>query len=187
MRRVQAVALDLFEARGFGGVTIEEIAAASEVSAPTVYRHFRTKERIVLWDEYDALIFAAVTPRTRDQTLLDTLAFALSRAIESVYAADADRILRRARLIGTEPALREANGSALATMRDGVTRSLLRSRACRDELEAEVVAGAVVVALEAATGRWAQANGRKPLGGFVRRALSRLSVLTRSPTLRGQR
>ena len=53
MYRIQSVALDLFEARGFEDVTVEEIAEASEVSPSSVYRYFGTKEQIVLWDEYD--------------------------------------------------------------------------------------------------------------------------------------
>jgi len=50
MRRVQEVALDLFDARGFESVSIEEIARAAEVSPSSIYRYFGTKEQIVLYD-----------------------------------------------------------------------------------------------------------------------------------------
>ncbi|HEY7594201.1 MAG TPA: helix-turn-helix domain-containing protein, partial [Actinophytocola sp.] len=40
MRTIQEQALDLFDARGFDAVTIEEIAAAAEVSPSSVYRYF---------------------------------------------------------------------------------------------------------------------------------------------------
>jgi AcrR family transcriptional regulator len=178
MRRVQAAALDLFEKRSFSRVTIEEVAAAAEVSAPTVYRHFGTKEQLVLWDEYDPLIFAAVTEVGSGRTLLETLSASLSRAIESVYAADADRIRRRARLMRAEPALRQANASALAAMRDGLARSLSAAGICEDEFEAEVIAGAVASTLETAVRHWEKSKGKKPLCPFVTDALQRLRRLT---------
>lgn len=60
MRTIQERALDLFDERGFDAVTIEEIAAAAEVSASSVYRYFGTKERIVVADEFDRMSQAAL-------------------------------------------------------------------------------------------------------------------------------
>ena len=51
--RIVAAALDVFAARGFGGATVGDIAAAAEVSTGNVYRYYPTK---------DAL-FAATVPR----------------------------------------------------------------------------------------------------------------------------
>ena len=54
MRTIQERALDLFDARGFDAVTIEEIAAAAEVSPSSVYRYFGTKEGLIVADEFDS-------------------------------------------------------------------------------------------------------------------------------------
>ena len=56
MRRIQEVALGLFDERGYGSVAIEQIAEASEVSPSSVYRYFGTKEQLVLWKEFDPVI-----------------------------------------------------------------------------------------------------------------------------------
>src|SRR6187431_1014357 len=55
MRTIQERALDLFDERGFDAVTIEEIAAAAEVSPSSVYRYFGTKEGLIVADEFDTM------------------------------------------------------------------------------------------------------------------------------------
>lgn len=54
MRTIQERALDLFDERGFDAVTIEEIAAAAEVSPSSVYRYFGTKEGLIVADEFES-------------------------------------------------------------------------------------------------------------------------------------
>src|SRR5215217_9659237 len=54
-RTIQECALDLFDERGFADVTIEEIAAAAEVSPSSVYRYFGTKEGLLVADEFDSM------------------------------------------------------------------------------------------------------------------------------------
>src|SRR6188768_168311 len=55
MRTIQDRALDLFDERGFAAVTIEQVAAAAEVSPSTVYRLFGTKEGLLVADEFDVM------------------------------------------------------------------------------------------------------------------------------------
>lgn len=45
---VSATAISLFLARGFDRVSVADIAAATEISKPTLFRYFRSKEDLVL-------------------------------------------------------------------------------------------------------------------------------------------
>ncbi|QES47120.1 TetR family transcriptional regulator [Streptomyces venezuelae] len=47
-RHLAATALELFLERGFEAVSVADVAAAAEVSKPTLFRYFPTKEDLVL-------------------------------------------------------------------------------------------------------------------------------------------
>jgi AcrR family transcriptional regulator len=47
-RTIQASALRLFETQGYERTTVEQIAAAAEISTTTFYRYFPTREDVVL-------------------------------------------------------------------------------------------------------------------------------------------
>jgi AcrR family transcriptional regulator len=187
MRRVQARALDLFERRGFEEVTIEEIAAGSDVSPPTVYRHFGTKEGLVLWDEYDPMLFAAVADRLSSATVIESVRGGLVQALDRIYAKDSARILRRARLLAQYPALAAANVGQLLALRRGMASLFLEAAACRDALDADVTAAAIVATLEVAVDHWVAAGGKTPLRQFFDAALRRLSTFAASPGKRAAR
>lgn len=59
--RISDVALRLFEQRGFDEVTVNEVAAAAGVSHMTVFRHFATKEDLVVADPFDPIMAAIVS------------------------------------------------------------------------------------------------------------------------------
>lgn len=56
---IQHEALRLFRLQGYDETTVEQIAEAAEVSPSTLFRYFRSKEDLVLTDDYDPLIIEA--------------------------------------------------------------------------------------------------------------------------------
>jgi AcrR family transcriptional regulator len=58
--KLQACALELFTTQGYDATTVEQIAAAAGVSHMTFFRHFPTKESVLVEDPYDPLVAAAV-------------------------------------------------------------------------------------------------------------------------------
>jgi len=177
MRRVQAAALDLFEARSFGAVTVEEIAARAGVGPATVYRNFGTKERVVLWDDYDPRWMEAIAARLPSDQPLVAVRDALLSGLDRVYGEDRERILRRTRLVMAEPSLTAAAASDHRTLVAALAQAFESKRAFGGGLEREVAAGAIASALEAAVLRWAKGNGARSLRHYLERAFERLATL----------
>jgi AcrR family transcriptional regulator len=185
MRHVQLTALGLFEARGFDAVTIEKVASRALVSAPTIYRHFGTKEALVIWDEYDPVLLRRLAERLRVDALGDAIREAIVRPLDRIYATEASRILRRVRLVENHPGLRAAAASSLGGLRSEMARTFVSAGVCREPLEADVIAGATTTALEIAVDHWARAGGKRPLRRFIERSLRllrRFAETTSAPT-----
>ena len=83
-----SVGKELFAARGYEAVTVEEIAAAAEVSKPVVYEHFGGKEglyAVIVDREMQALLKSITDSLTSEQPriLLEQAATALFNYIEN--------------------------------------------------------------------------------------------------------
>lgn len=93
LSELEAVALRLFEERGFGDVTVEEIASVAGISARTFYRYFPTKEDVLQLriDRRSEALRLALSERPTDEPPLRSLRLAL----ESVQAAEDPVVVRR--------------------------------------------------------------------------------------------
>jgi AcrR family transcriptional regulator len=99
---LEAVALRLFDARGFDAVTIEEIAAEAQVSVRTFYRYFPAKEAVLQLriDARTTALRAALSERPVDESPVHSLRLALT---EVVQAEDLDRLRRWTAVIAATP------------------------------------------------------------------------------------
>ena len=137
MLRIQAVALGMFEERGFDDVTVEEIAEASDVSASSVYRYFGTKEEIVLWDEYDVGQEDLLTAAVADEVPLEGLRRIILAALGAMSADDVALVRRRVTLLMTTPALEQAATAHTYGAAELIGRQLA-ARLGRPEVDLEV-------------------------------------------------
>lgn len=176
MHHIQQTAMDLFDEHGFDAITIEQVAAAADVSPSTIYRYFRTKEGLVLRDEYDEQVIATVLARLDT----DDLATAARHAIEVVadphFIADFDLSLRRTKLWLETPAIRTAGYALIAEYVDLLAQAFAEIRRGRVPLEdARVLMSALIWGMMAAIENWWLADGREPLDEHMRRAVAVLT------------
>jgi AcrR family transcriptional regulator len=82
------VALERFEARGFDGTTVEEIAAAAEVAPRTFFRYFPTKASVLFADHPEELarIRATLATRSPGETVIDVVRRAVLEEIGKAVA-----------------------------------------------------------------------------------------------------
>lgn len=108
-RAIAAVALELAIEHGPDAITVDDIAAAADVSTRTVFNHFGTKDEAILGidPERRAELAAEVLARPAEETPLDALRSVLADAMTGTD--DVGRLwLARARLLQDHPQLRSA-------------------------------------------------------------------------------
>lgn len=175
MRTVQAAALRLFSKRGFAEVTVEEIATEAGVGPATVYRNFGSKERVILWDEYDPVLFRCISGHLHGATPLDAIRDGFIEALDEVYRQDAARILRRARLIRSTPALLAAAAADMTALCQAL--SDLLAPVLPNAFRRTIMAAAVVGTLNASIDRWIDEKGKTPLAKILKKAFEELGSL----------
>jgi AcrR family transcriptional regulator len=175
MRHVQEVALGLFISRGFDAVTVEEVARAAEVGVASIFRNFGTKERLVLWDEYDPLLLGALEKQLEKKAPLAALSASLEESLDEVYERDHRRVLRRSDLMAKTPALLAAARAELHSLREGLDGALRRH--VPDAFERELTSAVFLATLEVSVERWRKERGRRPLRDVLREAFRHVARL----------
>ena len=172
MRRIQDVALDLFDDEGYSSVTIERVAAAADVSPSSVYRYFGTKEQIVLWDEYDPVWIEPLREEIRSQPPLAALKRATEVLLAGPMTTDEEYVRRRTRLIMSEPSIEAASALALSEAAEliGNTVSEALDREHGD-LEIQILSHAFVGAITGAIHHWYESGFATPLADILRQVL----------------
>lgn len=155
--RIVAAGLDLFGERGFDGVTMGELAAAAGVSERTVYRHFPTKEDVVLDRAELGGFVAALYQAPWDVHPLDALVPTMRAAAMALPDHELDR--RRTELVLRTPSLHAAWITALADIeRDLVPWFAGRIGRTADDLEVRVAVAALVAAHRVLVETWDGGN-----------------------------
>src|ERR1700691_3962855 len=81
-------ALRLFREQGYQATTVEQIAAAAEVSPSTFFRYFPTKEDLVLQDDMDTRMVAAFARQPRELAPIAAVRGAMREAWASFTPAE---------------------------------------------------------------------------------------------------
>src|SRR6266436_9704654 len=168
---IQREALRLFHEQGYEETTIEQIAAAAEISPSTFFNYFPTKEDVVLFDRYDPMIFSMMSSIPPSQPL-SAVVYGLLDGLADVVERDHDVILARSKLSLAVPELRARFWGEIEKARDLIA-TVLASRTGRDasDFERRVLGMVFLTATFEAILEWIRQDGRGDMVKLVRRAL----------------
>jgi AcrR family transcriptional regulator len=121
---ISAAALELALAHGPGGVTVDAIAAAADVSPRTVFNYFATKEEAILGVGPDGR--AAVVQRLAERPPGEHPLTSLREAMRSDDPTGAVSWRTRARLAREHPQLQSAYIAGFTALEDDLTEVVAR-------------------------------------------------------------
>jgi AcrR family transcriptional regulator len=174
---IQEHALRLIAQQGYDATTVDQIAAAAEISPSTFFRYFPTKEDLIIQDQYDDLLADALMAAPPELSTLGAIRAAAREAFSAMPAEEEARLRERTELVYSVPALRARSfENVLGTL--GRLREAIAARTGRsaDELEVRALAGAVVGAMLGVVELWfADPDGRS-LGELVDQVLGQLEA-----------
>ncbi|MGW0479012.1 helix-turn-helix domain-containing protein [Nonomuraea sp. NPDC003214] len=176
-RTIQGHAIRLFSERGYDATTMNDVAEAAGVSPMTVYRHFPTKEDLVLVDEHGRLIAERIAASPAGRPLVRRIGGALVDAATALtgddMAADRQFLLARLQLMISTPALRARHLDNQYALQQTIIGALADDAADPDAaFRAQAAASACLAALHTAMVRWAEDDGRTDLPALIGRALA---------------
>jgi AcrR family transcriptional regulator len=174
---IQEHALRLFAEQGYDATTVDQIAAAAEISSSTFFRYFKTKEDVVIEDQYDPILADAFAAQPADRPPLAALRQAVRQAFRGIDQVEQKKIFERTKLSLSVPALRARTLENFTSTVDliGAAVAARTGRAAGDA-EVRVFAGAVVGALIAAIQLWVDTDGERPLLELIDGALAHLEA-----------
>jgi AcrR family transcriptional regulator len=176
---IQREAMRLIQEQGYDKTTIEQIAAAVDVSPSTFFNYFPSKEDVVLYDAYDPMIGKLLLERPADEPI----GLAIRNVLEEmagIFERDREIILARARLWLDEPSLRARLWEELERGQVFMT-GLIAQRSGRnaDDFEIRVSVMVIIMAAMEAMREWVRHDGKGSFVVTVRRALDLVDAQAR--------
>lgn len=182
---IQQHALRLFRAQGYAATTVEQIAAAAEISPSTFFRYFKSKEDVVLQDELDAMLVEAFRSQPADLGPIAALRGATRAVFATLGPEGWEAARQRAELVASVRELQASTLKEFARTLDIIGGSVAeRVGRAPGNFEVRTFAGAVLGVIMAA---WlaTATDPDTPLDAFIDRGLAHLEAglpLERGPS-----
>jgi AcrR family transcriptional regulator len=177
-RAIQDHALRLFVEQGYDETTVEQIAAAAEISPSTFFRYFPSKEDCVLTDEYDPIMAEVFRAQPPELSVIEALRGMYREVLSRMYTRDKGQILTRTKLVFSVPALRARVFDLMHQESLTLFAELVAERTGRsaDDPRVRIFTWAMTAALEASIVTWAESDGALDLPKLVDEAMSFLAA-----------
>ena len=142
---IQHHAIELFTSQGYAATTVEQIAAAADVSPRTVYRYFPTKDALVVTDEYDDRLVRAFAAQPKGLTAIQAFRNAYTEVFRDASSDALETSAQRRDLIVGEPELQAAMLRTLVSLGNRfIDIEVERTGRPESRRELALVVGAVV-------------------------------------------
>ena len=148
-------ALRLFRENGYQRTTVEQIAAAAEVSPSTFFRYFPSKENLVLQDDMDTRMIEAFERQPSGLSLVAAVRAGVREAFSSYTEAELETVRETTALTMTVPEVR-ARAMDEFSRTIGIIAEALAKRSGRpaDDLAVRTMAGAIIGVIMSITMPW---------------------------------
>lgn len=177
-RRLEDVAMELFERDGFDKTTIEQIAAAAGLAPRTFFSYFSTKDDLVLADYTDRLsrILDELEQRPADEPAWDALRASFA-AVAADYEAEAERLRRRFLIMATNPSVFARSLQLQAGWEQTLTERLTsRLDGDPDDQTPRLLAATALAVMRASLQHWLTSSRAAPLPTLVQRSFDHLGA-----------
>ena len=171
---LQAAALRLFSEQGYDATTVEQIAREAGVSHMTFFRHFPTKDAVVLQDGFDPAIAAAVAATPTGLPPLPRVCAGLRAALTHVDVPGQEDVRLRVRIAAEHPALRAGTYAATEATQEAIAEVLVADGVSR--FDARVASAAALAALTVALLDWCLSGSPDPMSSRLGAALDVLDA-----------
>ena len=168
--QLEAIAVAMFDERGFDEVTVDDIVSAAEVSHRTFYRYFPSKEDVLFGDHNEKLesFRRAMVERPADESIFDALrraALEFAQLYEELHGQD----VRRARIIHNTPSLSLRVAERQVAWELALTPIVAEQLGRMSEADPRprLLAVCTIGAMRAATDRWIALGATTPLRDLV--------------------
>jgi AcrR family transcriptional regulator len=155
--RLLAAGLDLFARQGYDATTVAQIAGAVGVTEMTFYRHFGSKDQLLLDDPYDPLMAGAIAHQPTGLPPLIRAVRGIRAAWRDVPITDEAPVRERIAIVAATPSLAAAVRANTAASEAAVASELIAGGA--HPADAAIAAAAVMAALMTALLRWGSTGG----------------------------
>lgn len=167
---IQNEAMRLFEANGYEETTVEQIAAAADISPSTFFNYFPSKEDVVLYDAYDPMIASLLENRPAGEPLSVSFRAVLG-LIGGALERDREVVLARSRLMLQVPELRARLWEEIEKAQVFLDAAIAaRTGRDPDDFEIRVLMMAFVGGMMEAMREWVRQGGTAPFPDFLNRA-----------------
>src|SRR3984893_17554280 len=175
--RLTRVAMALFLERGFEATTIDDIAAAADISRRSFFHYFASKEDVVFaWhEEFTVALTAAIAARPAGESMLSAAENAIAALAKQL---EPDEAIAMAQLKRDNPALQARDQVKYEKLERALAEALGKRAGHKTErLRARLVAMIATGAMRIGGELWAAEGAREKPEALVKRTIAAIRAI----------